>query len=144
MMIRILSRREAEAYVPDADTACVSVACTSDPAADLKPGWKWVRRLFFDDIDPDANTNRSLNAVLMTPAHAEEIVQAIMQAPPEVLVVHCFLGMSRSPAIALGLLDAWMPEAVEQYQRLYPLANAHVRSLVRNAAQPHAERFVYE
>ena len=126
MELRILSREAAERYEPQGVEICISITDPAAPAAQLSPGFAGILRLAFSDIV----AIESPADVLFAPAHATAIVEFVEQWPhAERLVVHCHVGVSRSPGVALGLCDrfGWPAGALEES---YPFWNRWVRSVL--------------
>lgn len=126
MELRILSREAAERYEPRGVEICISITDPSASAARLSPGFAAVLRLAFSDIvaidDPED--------VLFAPEHAAAIVAFVEQwRHAERLVVHCHVGVSRSPGVALGLCDrlGWPATTLEER---YPFWNRWVRQVL--------------
>jgi predicted protein tyrosine phosphatase len=123
MDICILSREAAEQYQPRGAEICISISDPEVPPARLSTSFLAVLRLAFNDImAAELPTD-----VLFGEEHAAAIVQFLEQWPQaERLVVHCQVGASRSPGVALGLCDrlGW-PTA--ELERGYPAWNRWVR-----------------
>ena len=126
MELCILSREGAERYEPRGVEVCISIADPSAPAARLSPRFAAILQLAFSDIV----AVETPEDVLFAPDHAEAIV-AFMERwrHAERLVVHCHAGVSRSPAVALGLCDrfGWPAAALEEG---YPYWNRWVRRVL--------------
>jgi predicted protein tyrosine phosphatase len=126
MELRILSRDAVERYEPQGVEVCISITDPSAPAAELSPAFAAVLRLAFSDIV----AIESPADVLFAPAHAAAIVEFVEHwRHAERLVVHCHVGMSRSPGVALGLCDrfGWPAGALEAS---YPFWNRWVRQVL--------------
>jgi predicted protein tyrosine phosphatase len=126
MELRILSREAVEQYEPTGVEICISITDPAAPAATLSPGFAGILRLAFSDIV----AIESPGDVLFAPAHAAAIVEFVEQWPhAECLVVHCHVGASRSPGVALGLCDrfGW---PVSSLERSYPMWNRWVRQVL--------------
>ncbi len=87
-------------------------------------------RLAFNDIvaAPAAED------ILFSAEHAGEILRFVEQWPyVERIVIHCGAGVSRSPAVALGLCDAfgW---PVAELEGAFPSWNQWVRSVIAQRA----------
>ena len=126
MELRIFGRDVVEQYVPDGIEVCISISDPTAPPARLSRRFAAVLRLYFSDIVEAV----SPEDVLFTPEHAAAIV-AFMDRwrDAERLVVHCHVGMSRSPGVALGLCDRFGWPAAELEQR-YPFWNRWVRGVL--------------
>jgi predicted protein tyrosine phosphatase len=127
----VLSREDAEAYEPTGREICISI---SDPDAELarvSSGFAAILRLSFDDV-----TQRGVPTdILFAEEHAESINEFIDGWPGvERVVVHCNMGVSRSPGVALGLCDlhGWATAALE---RSHPGWNRLVRSVMSASAR---------
>jgi predicted protein tyrosine phosphatase len=132
----VLSREDAEYYEPGPNEICISISDPDAPPADVSSGFAAVLRLNFDDV-----TERNQQSdILFAADHARAIVDFV-DAWPDVdrLIVHCNMGVSRSPGVALGLCDAngWATAALE---RSHPGWNRLVRSTMRHAATHNPRR----
>ena len=126
MELRIFGRDAVEQYVPDGVEVCISISDPSAPPARLSPRFAAVLRLWFSDIVEAMGPED----VLFAPEHAAAIVEFMKQWPhAERLVVHCHVGMSRSPGVALGLCDRLGWPVTELEQR-YPFWNRWVRGVL--------------
>ena len=128
MELRILSREAVERYEPQGVEICISITDPTAPAAELSPAFAGVLRLAFSDIV----AIESSADVLFAPAHAAAIVEFVEGwRHAERLVVHCLVGVSRSPGVALGLCDrfGWPAGALEDS---YPFFNRWVRRVLVN------------
>ena len=99
------------------------------PYPPLAAGHAWVREYFFDDILPGAP------GVLFSVQLAESILadldEALRDSPIDLLLVHCFAGASRSPALAGALARIYgalsVPEfASDAFWQAQIRPNAHV------------------
>jgi predicted protein tyrosine phosphatase len=126
----VLSREEAETYEPGLNEICISISDPQAVPAGISPRFAAVLRLQFDDI-----TERGVESdILFAADHARAITDFVDMWPDaERVVVHCNMGVSRSPGVALGLCDAhgWATAALE---RSHPGWNRLVRSTMRQAA----------
>jgi predicted protein tyrosine phosphatase len=95
-----------------------------------------VLRLNFDDV-----TERGADSdILFAADHARAIIDFVDLWPDaDRVLVHCNMGVSRSPGVALGLCDArgWATAALE---RSHPGWNRLVRSTMRHAATHNSRR----
>jgi hypothetical protein len=126
MELRILSREAAERYEPHGVEVCISITDPAVPPAELSPGFAAVLRLAFSDIV----ATESPGDVLFAPDHAAAVVGFMEQwRHADRLVVHCHVGVSRSPGVALGLCDrfGWPAAALEES---YPSWNRWVREVL--------------
>lgn len=132
----VLSREDAEFYEPGPNEICISISDPDAPPADVSPQFAAVLRLNFDDV----NERGSDSDILFAADHARAIVDFVDLWPDaDRLIVHCNMGVSRSPAVALGLCDAhgWATAALE---RSHPGWNRLVRSTMRHAATHNPRR----
>lgn len=127
----VLSREDAETYAPRGREICISI---SDPDADparVSPEFAAVLRLFFNDITQMGEPTD----ILFAREHATAINEFIDEwRGVDRVVVHCNMGVSRSPGVALGLCDlrGWATAALE---RSHPGWNRLVRT-VMNELKP--------
>jgi predicted protein tyrosine phosphatase len=126
MDLCILSREAAERYEPHGLEICISIADPEVPPARLSPRFAAVLRLNFSDIvSVEMPTD-----VLFAPEHAAAVVEFVERwRQAERLVVHCHVGASRSPGVALGLCDRYGWPAAELEQG-YPSWNRWVRQVL--------------
>jgi predicted protein tyrosine phosphatase len=128
--IVVLSRGDAEHYVPRLNEICISIADPEAGPATVSTRFDAVLRLHFDDLAE----SRVASDILFAADQARAIAEFMERWPDAVrLVVHCNMGVSRSPGVALGLSDAngW---ATAELERSHPGWNPLVRNLVRQAA----------
>jgi predicted protein tyrosine phosphatase len=122
----VLSREDVERYEPSSREICISISDPGAAPAGLSPSFAAVLRLQFDDV-----TERGDPAdVLFAEQHAREIIAFIDEWPDvDRIVFHCNMGVSRSPAIALGLCDlhGW---ATAELERSHPGWNRLVRGIL--------------
>jgi len=132
----VLSREDAEFYEPGPNEICISISDPDAPPAGVSPQFAAVLRLNFDDV-----TERGADSdILFAADHARAIVDFVDLWPDaDRLIVHCNMGVSRSPGVALGLCDAhgWATAALE---RSHPGWNRLVRSTMRHAATHNSRR----
>jgi predicted protein tyrosine phosphatase len=122
----VLSREEAERYQPSLNEICISISDPGAEPAGISEQFVAVLRLHFDDI---MERNEQTD-ILFAADHAREITEFLDKWPDaERVVVHCNMGVSRSPGVALGLCDArgWATAALE---RSHPGWNRLVRSVM--------------
>jgi predicted protein tyrosine phosphatase len=132
----VLSREEAENYVPDSREICISIADPQALPARLSDSFLAILRLHFDDVTETTNPAD----ILFDASHAREIDRFLDRWPDaERIVVHCNMGMSRSPGVALGLCDlrGWATAALE---RSHPGWNRLVRKTLVETARANQGR----
>lgn len=125
----VLSREDAEAYEPRGREICISISDPDAEPARVSPRFASVLRLSFNDITERGEPSD----ILFAHEHAMSIAQFIDGWPgAERVVVHCNMGVSRSPGVALGLCDlrGW---ATAQLERSYPGWNRLVRTVMNEA-----------
>jgi predicted protein tyrosine phosphatase len=129
----VLSREAAEQYQPEGREICISIRDPWYPPASLSPAFHAVLDLAFSDIT-EGETDVD---VIFCADHAVEIIRFVNRfAELDRIVVHCHVGASRSPGVALGLCDHfdWPTAELEQS---YPAWNRLVRQVL--AAQRNRE-----
>lgn len=132
----VLSREEVERYEPGRREICISISDPFAKPARLSPRFQSVLRLYFNDVVERGDPSD----ILFETEHAAAITAFLDDAPEfNRLVLHCNMGVSRSPGVALGLCDlkGW---ATAELERKHPGWNRLVRSVMRNSAKsPSAE-----
>ncbi len=126
----VLSREEVERYEAHIDEICISISDPSAEPARLSPRFTAVLRLAFNDVVERGDPSDILFAL----EHAGAIADFIERCPnARRIVVHCNMGVSRSPGVALGLCDlhGW---ATAELERKHPGWNRLVRAVMREAA----------
>jgi hypothetical protein len=127
----VLSREDAESYQPTRREVCISISDPEAEPARISPLFAAVLRLYFNDITQMGEPTD----ILFAREHATAINQFIDQwSDVDRVVVHCNMGVSRSPGVALGLCDlrGWATAALE---RSHPGWNRLVRT-VMNELKP--------
>jgi predicted protein tyrosine phosphatase len=128
----VLSRNEAEAYVPRGVEICISIYDPEAYPAELSPRFAAVLQLGFSDLTEMGDPSYD---ILFAREHATSITRFIDEWPAaERVVIHCNMGVSRSPGVALGICDlkGW---AGAQIERSHPGWNRLVRSVMCESAQ---------
>lgn len=126
----VLSREDAEAYEPGGREICISISDPDAEPARVSPRFAAVLRLSFTDITEMGEPTD----ILFARDHALAIARFIDSWPSaERVVVHCNMGVSRSPGVALGLCDlrGW---ATAKLERSHPSWNRLVRTVMNEAA----------
>ncbi|MFL5611782.1 MAG: hypothetical protein ACJ78G_13855 [Gemmatimonadaceae bacterium] len=126
----VLSRERAESYEPRGNEICISISDPTAPPARVSPQFASVLRLYFDDVIERGEPSD----VLFATEHARAIKGFLEQWPDvDRIVVHCNMGVSRSPGVALGLCDlrGW---ATAELERAHPAWNRLVRGVMRQVA----------
>lgn len=124
----VLSREDAESYEPSGSReVCISISDPDAEPARVSPKFASVLRLYFNDITERGEPTD----ILFAPEHAQSITRFIDGWPSaERIVVHCNMGVSRSPGVALGLCDlrGW---ATAKLERSHPGWNRLVRTVMK-------------
>jgi len=127
----VLSREDVEQYEPASREICISISDPGAAPAGLSPSFVAVLRISFDDVlergDP--------TDVLFADDHARAIHDFMdRNADVDRVVLHCNMGVSRSPGVALGLCDVrgWATAALE---RKHPGWNRLVRGIMARSAE---------
>ena len=131
----VLSREDAESYQPRGREICISISDPDAEPAGVSTQFAAVLRLFFNDITQMGEPTD----ILFAREHATAINEFIDEWPGvDRVVVHCNMGVSRSPGVALGLCDlrGWATAALE---RSHPGWNRLVR-MVMNDLKPAQSR----
>jgi predicted protein tyrosine phosphatase len=133
----VLSREDAERYEPVSSEICISIADPGAAPARLSASFAAVLRLHFNDVTERGDPSD----ILFEEEHARAINEFIDKwRDVRRVVVHCNMGVSRSPGVALGVCDqrGWATAALE---RSHPGWNRLVRSvMVRSGAKNNSGR----
>jgi predicted protein tyrosine phosphatase len=125
----ILPRDKVECYEPRGVEICISISDPGVEPAQLSPDFADVLRLSFSDI---SGPNTAPEDVLFDWDHVEAI-ESFMARWPHVdrALIHDMTGVSRAPAVALGICDVrgWSTSALEE---AHPSWNNCVRTKLRN------------
>jgi predicted protein tyrosine phosphatase len=127
--IIVLSREDAESYEPRSREVCISIFDPDAEPARVSARFASVLRLSFDDIIELGEPTD----ILFARDHALAITRFIEAWPSaERVVIHCNMGVSRSPGVALGLCDlhGW---ATAHLERSHPGWNRLVRSVMKES-----------
>jgi predicted protein tyrosine phosphatase len=126
----VLSREDVQQYEPSAREICISISDPGAVPAGVSPSFAAVLRLQFDDVIEHTDPAD----ILFAEEHAREIIAFIDQWPDvDRVILHCNMGISRSPAVALGICDlhGWATAALE---RSHPGWNRMVRGVFAQSA----------
>ena len=126
----VLSREEVERYEPRRKEICISISDPYAKPARLSARFKAVIRMYFSDVTERGDPLD----VLFAADHASAISDFIEAAPDfDRIILHCNMGISRSPGVALGLCDlnGW---ATAELERKHPGWNRLVRTVMRESA----------
>jgi len=129
----VLSREDAESYEPSGSReVCISISDPDAEPARVSPKFVSVLRLYFNDITERGEPTD----ILFAQEHAQAITRFVEGRPgAERIVVHCNMGVSRSPGVALGLCDlrGW---ATAKLERSHPGWNRLVRTVMKEISSP--------
>ncbi|MFL5489640.1 MAG: hypothetical protein ACJ8AJ_14265 [Gemmatimonadaceae bacterium] len=131
----VLSREDAETYEPRGEEICISISDPNAEPASVSPRFASVLRLYFNDVVERGEPSD----ILFGPEHARAIKGFLEEWPQvERIVVHCNMGVSRSPGVALGLCDlrGW---ATAELERAHPGWNRLVRAVMNQLADEKGE-----
>jgi len=126
----VLSREDAERYEPSLREICVSISDPDAEPARVSSQFTAVLRLEFHDVTQRGEPSD----ILFAPEHARAIHDFLEKWPdPDRIVLHCNMGVSRSPGVALGLCDVrgW---ATAELERAHPGWNRLVREVMNQGA----------
>lgn len=126
----VLSREDAEHYAPMGREICISIADPDAQPASVSASFMAVLRLHFNDVTERGDPSD----ILFATDHAQAIHEFVDRWPhAERVVVHCNMGVSRSPGVALGLCDVrgWATASLE---RSHPGWNRLVRRVMVQSA----------
>ena len=94
-------RKSAESESARPHWAMISISEPPWPEADLQPGWKYVLRLEFHDVESWTHLDMD-GLIRFSEEDAGKIIDFIEALPDELngILVHCRAGISRSAAVA--------------------------------------------
>jgi predicted protein tyrosine phosphatase len=99
-----MSQTSAEVYEPGEREVCISIRDPAAPLPGLSPRFIAVLSLEFQD-DPEPGWEDRGRSI--TEAQADQVIEFVERhAAARRIVVHCLVGVSRSPSLAAGLLVA--------------------------------------
>ena len=145
---RFMSQSAAEDCEPYPNTAMISIVGPAKPEASIKPGFRTLLRLFLDDADeewldvpvgsipdyaPDGGVLIVRDFLLPDLHHAREIVAFVEDNDFEHLAVHCFVGQSRSAAVAQFVSDRYDAELLLQNNVVTGYKNKRLYRLLHKA-----------
>jgi len=138
LVFQAISRRLAEQGPPEPRPhVIISVSTPGGDRADLStgPSTLGILRLWFDDLDrgvgPSTRAYFGRPVVLFTRAQARQILDFVAEhSRTEVVVAHCDMGASRSPAICAALAKIHFGDDTVWFARYRP--NVHVYRTLLN------------
>jgi hypothetical protein len=99
-----MSQASAEVYEPGEREVCISIRDPAAPLPGLSPRFIAVLSLEFQD-DPEPGWEERGRSI--TEAQADQVIEFVERhVAARRIVVHCLVGVSRSPSLAAGLLVA--------------------------------------
>src|SRR3954468_3595204 len=120
----VLSISRAIAYTPSGREVCISIANPGVSATVLSAKFADVLRVSFSDI---AAPSPFPFDQLFDTDHARAIVEFVTRwTDVDRIVVHCVGGVSRSPAVALGIAEL-LGQPTDELERQFPMWNTWVR-----------------
>jgi len=128
----VLSQVLAEFYEPQGRTICISITDPEEPPAVLSDRFDGILRLSFSDI---AHASAAKGHVLFSRGDAVRVLEFVNNAADtEIIVIHCFAGISRSAGVALALaeMNGW---PVADLEKRHPFWNTWVRAELLRAAK---------
>jgi predicted protein tyrosine phosphatase len=132
----VLSREDVERYEPQNNEVCISISDPEAQPARLSARFTSVLRLYFNDVVERGEPSD----ILFAAEHATAINEFLGGASEiDRIVLHCNMGVSRSPGVALGLCDlnGW---ATAELERKHPGWNRLVRSVMQESAKSRKAR----
>lgn len=128
--INFTNQNYAERLDPQDSMALISIRSPGFEVL-LRPGWKHLLILEFNDIDRKMPPWK-----LFDKDQAKQVIDFVESLPDEVdsIMVHCEAGISRSAAVALFIKDCYAPDLELKYSEFH---NRHVRNLLEKVY--HAE-----
>ena len=150
MIIKFISKKEAEKIVPDDNMAIISISGMGDDRK-LNVNWEHRLDLDFDDVDaPGSFTivtkqgNVELPYITFNENMARKVLQFAYALPDtiDIIIVHCHAGISRSAAVAKFLAeeiyDVMFPPQYMLYNKLV------YRTLIKIFQKTKEEQFKQE
>lgn len=122
----VINSKMSETFLPLSDTIIIRITSNENFAKmDSQSQFMDILELRFDDISEQHPKEDSMLYGKMTQEHYNDIKRFIQkyQSVAKNLIIHCDAGQSRSPAVALGILD-YLIEDHEHAKELV-LKNGH-------------------
>lgn len=97
-----MGQASASKHKPEARTICISIRSPGSPVPELQPGYADILFLEFED---DCWDDWQIRGVGMTVEQGERVARFIQKnrSKFDVILVHCFVGASRSVSMAMAL-----------------------------------------
>ncbi|MGH7631091.1 MAG: hypothetical protein ACREOF_17235 [Gemmatimonadales bacterium] len=100
-----MGQASAEAYEPGEREVCISIRDLAAPLPDVSSKFLAVLSLEFDD-DPEPGWEERGRSI--TETQADQVIEFVERhSAARRIVVHCLVGVSRSPSLAAGLMVAY-------------------------------------
>jgi len=131
MRIKCESRDKVSQLIGDSTCALISITIATGIHPELIGSWGAILRMKFDDVDQATNRMASMEFKLFTKEQADSILDFIIAVEPQVLVINCDAGMSRSVGVMVALEQIFNENVVAGK---YPLHNRHVATTILRAA----------
>ena len=106
--VEFASRAEAQRRQGDQSWAVISIGDPKTAHAKLQDGWHGVLFIDFHDAEKPPIDKQAF-VVMFDQKHAQQIAKFVSRVAPEVqgIMVHCFSGISRSPAVAKWICEEY-------------------------------------
>lgn len=113
------------------------ISITSPGSEHVKIKGTNVHKFHFHDVREPLELMDGSTMMPMSKKIAEEIVEAAMNSlDNKVWVINCEAGISRSPAVAIGLASRIETSpGVKELKQLFPCFNQHVAKLIEEALE---------
>lgn len=129
LKIEVMGEWSAKMYNPNDEEVCISITNGFPLVAELRPGFKDILRLRFDDTPDDELYEYDLREGLQDD-DAEHVAEFVLRhRGVNKIVIHCFAGASRSRSMAAAIC------AVLKLPYHYTVKNSLVYSKVTSALE---------
>ena len=129
--ILVLNKRNAQQFAHETPWACISIYCPQDtPAKINKCQLVDIIQLGFDDIDEPEE-----EFIMFKEEHAQQILDFVEKnwEKVDLLMIHCYAGLCRSPAIAAIISKIYYGEDNYFFNNYCP--NKHVYRVLYEVAR---------
>ena len=103
MRIKCESRDKVSQLIGDSTCALISITIATGIHPELIGSWGAILRIKFDDVDQATNRMASMEFKLFTQEQADAILDFVIAVEPQILVINCDAGMSRSVGVMVAL-----------------------------------------
>lgn len=135
--LEVCGRGEAEALEGRPSWVVVSIHDPGQSPAALSPGWHAVLRLAFQDKEDEDLAAKTGLFKLFSPEQAQALVNFVQKhSSCTGVLIHCFAGASRSPAIARALASHRGRSPDPDWPRGNALVGRRMQDALRKAAAP--------